>query len=528
MSLLGRLSTPSSSRPVDTPALLESARQFERNAQTDQAITSLETAVAEADRVGEHALLAEALRRLAVIRHKRDEWAIARTLAERSYDVALRVGLKVLAAEARNTLGVQHLQTANLAGARSAFFEALDLGRDSVALRARVEQNLGILANIQGRLDEAIVHYGNSLESYRACGDDQGCATAYHNLGMASADRDRLDEAERHFIQSYTIAGSLGNLLIQAQCLVSHAEVDIARQRFENARQKAEEGLAMFDRLGVRRGKADAYRVIGMVYREIGRPALAESRLAAALDLAVSSDAALIEAEAAREMALLVQSMGRNQDALKLLNRAHQLFKRLEARADLINVGGKMATLQGTYLSVVHEWGQSIESTDSSTFGHCERVARNAVTLARALKMNDADETTVLVGAYLHDVGMVRVPHEVLRKREALTPDEERLLQMHPVFGDELLADIEFPWPVKPIVRWHHERFDGSGYPDGLSGDHIPLHAQIVGLLDLYDGLTSPRFGREALTPHNAVWEIVSRRSWWCPQVFDAFMRISP
>jgi HD-GYP domain-containing protein (c-di-GMP phosphodiesterase class II) len=525
MSWLGK-STPVGGRSVDALAMLEAARQFERNAQVPQAISCLEAVIAESDRVGEHALLAEALRRLSIIRHKRDEWTQARALAERSYGVARAAGLKEVAAEALNTLGAQHLQTGNLAAARGAFFEAIDLGRESLALRARVEQNLGILANIQGRLDEAIVHYGNSLEAYRSCGDEQGCAISYHNLGMASADRERLDEAEHHFIQSYAIGGRIGDLLLQASCLVSLAEVDIARQRFENARQRAEEGLAMFDRLGVRRGKADAYRVIGMVYREIGRPALAESRLTAALDLAVSADAALIEAEAAHEMALLVQSMGRNQDALKLLNRAHQLFKRLEARADLINVGGKMATLQGTYLSVVHEWGQSIESTDISTFGHCERVARNTVKMARALKMSEAEETELLVGAFLHDVGMVRVPHEVLRRREALTPEEERLLEMHPVWGDELLSDIEFPWPVKPIVRWHHERFDGSGYPDRLSGDRIPMSAQIVGILDYHDGLTMPRFGRQSLTPHQAVWEVVSHRSWWSPHVFDAFMRV--
>jgi HD-GYP domain-containing protein (c-di-GMP phosphodiesterase class II) len=107
-----------------------------------------------------------------------------------------------------------------------------------------------------------------------------------------------------------------------------------------------------------------------------------------------------------------------------------------------------------------------------------------------------------------------------------LTPDEERLLEMHPAWGDELLADIEFPWSVKPIVRWHHERFDGCGYPDRLSGDRIPLSAQIVGILDFFDGLTVPRFGREALTSHQASWEIVSRRSWWSPRVFDAFMRV--
>jgi putative two-component system response regulator len=140
--------------------------------------------------------------------------------------------------------------------------------------------------------------------------------------------------------------------------------------------------------------------------------------------------------------------------------------------------------------------------------------------------MDDVSETAMLVGAYLHDVGMVRVPHEILRKGQPLTPDENYLLQRHPAWGDELLNTVEFPWPVRPIVRWHHERFDGGGFPDGLSGDQIPIGAQIVGILDEYDSLMTPRFGREALSADKAAWELVSRRSWWSGKVFDAFLRV--
>src|SRR2546426_6061093 len=89
--------------------------------------------------------------------------------------------------------------------------------------------------------------------------------------------------------------------------------------------------------------------------------------------------------------------------------------RRLDARVDLVHVGGKVAELEGTYLALVRAWGQSIESSDSYTFGHCERVAQHAVAMARALGLAEEDETTVLLGAYLHDVGKVRVPHEILR-----------------------------------------------------------------------------------------------------------------
>src|SRR5260370_39549827 len=123
-------------------------------------------------------------------------------------------------------------------------------------------------------------------------------------------------------------------------CLVNHAEVHFLRGRYEHARRNAEDALAIFDQLDARSNKSEAYRVIGMVYRETGRTALAESRLRSAIELAVSAGAVLTEAEAACELALLYPAMGRNQEALTLLNRAHRLFRRLDTRVDLVYVRG--------------------------------------------------------------------------------------------------------------------------------------------------------------------------------------------
>src|SRR6266550_1534802 len=316
--------------------LLQKARERERAACLPEAISCYEAAVAAAERDAQQAVLAEALRRLAVVRRHRSEAMSARALCQRSYEVARQAGNDLLAAEALNTLGGLHLSAGAPDDARRAFLEALELGGSSRELRARVEQNLGILANIQGELHEAIARYERSLDAYRDCGDEHGCALAYHNLGMVSADRGRLHAADCYFRESRALAERTGDVYLRGLCLVNHAEVDVASQRFENARQKAEEALALFDQLGARSAKADAYRVIGMVYRETGRVVLAESRLRSAIDLAVAAGAVLGEAEASRELALLYQSMGRNQDALRLLSTASRLFQRLDARVDLV------------------------------------------------------------------------------------------------------------------------------------------------------------------------------------------------
>lgn len=506
--------------------LLQQARERERAGCLSEAIERYGIAISAAERCKDHAVWAEALRRLGVVRHHRGETDEARELCLRSYGVALHFDDEVLAAEALNALGGMELATGSLDDGREVFLQALDLGGASQALRARVEQNLGIVANIQGDLNEAVARYERSLDAYRSCGDQHGCAIAYHNLGMVSTDRGRLDAADCYFQESRAFAERVGDVHLWALCLVNHAEVHVARQRFEDARQNAESALAVFDQLGVRAAKADAYRVIGMVYRETGRPALAESRLDSAIVLARAAGAVLGEAEASRELALLYHAMGRNEEALRLLNAAYRLFRRLDARVDLVHVGGKMAELEGSYLALVREWGQSIESSDNYTYGHCERVAQHAVAMARALGLDEHAETTILLGAYLHDLGQVRVPHEILRKPGPLTRVELEVLQMHPLWGIELLANVDFPWDLKPIIRSHHERYDGTGFPDRLKGDDIPLGAQIVGILDVFDALTTTRAYQAALSTDQAIAEITRRRSWWSPRVFDAFLKV--
>jgi putative nucleotidyltransferase with HDIG domain len=508
------------SRAVD---LLHDARARERGASLPAAIAAYEAAITEAEAAGDHSVLAEGLRRLAVLRHRRGESADARELCRRSLAVARGAEDALRAAEALNTLGGIDLATDAVADARQHFLGALELGRQSRELRARVEQNLGILANIQGDFDEAVARYGRSLDAFRASHDEHGCALAYHNLGMASADREHWDEAERYFGHSYEIARRAGDRHLQGLCLVNHAEVHFQRERYDAARCNAEAALALFDQLDGLSDKADAYRVLGMVFRETGRLELAEARLRAAIDLAVRAGAILNEAEASRELAILHQAMGRNQEALNLLNAAHRLFGRLDARVDLVYVAGKTAELEATYLALVREWGQSIESSDPYTFGHCERVGRHGVAVARALGLDEHAQTTVRLGAYLHDLGKVRVPHEILSKPGPLTRNEVEVVQMHPIWGIELLAGVELPWDIKPIIRWHHERLDGTGYPDRLRGDDIPLSAQIVGIADVYDAMTTTRSYRPAFSPAAARAHIEGCRGLWSGVVCDAF-----
>jgi len=182
-----------------------------------------------------------------------------------------------------------------------------------------------------------------------------------------------------------------------------------------------------------------------------------------------------------------------------------------------------LAALDERFLTVVRSIGLSIESSDSYTFGHSERVARYAARVATALGLDAEEVAAVRLGAYLHDVGKIRVPQEVLNKPGRLTAAEFDLMKMHPVWGLEVLEGVEFPFDVRPTIRWHHEKRDGSGYPDRLVGDEIPLHASIIGIADVFDALTSCRSYRPAMSGPAALNLMHARRGWWRPEVYAAF-----
>jgi len=515
---------PPAAKESPARALLDAARAHDRSGRVTEAAAAYRAAIAAAESGDEPRVLAEALRHFSLVQHRRRDGAEATELCRRSHAVAVAMGDSGLASEALNSLAAYDLEAGRLATAGDTFRAALRSATEP-RVRGSIEQNLGILANIQGNLDGALAHYARSLDAFLSCDDERGCAIAYNNLGMVSADRQLWTDAERYFRSCLEVATRIGDVHLRGLALLNQTEVFVARQRYEEGRQSAEAALAIFDRLGARANKSDAYRFLGVVYRDTGRPALAEARLRTAIELAVEAGGVLEEAEASREMARLYQDLSRNQDALRLLNAAHRLFRRLDARRDLVDVAGKVEELEGTYLAIVRDWGRSIESSDSYTHGHCERVAAYAVRVARALGLDDAEQTTMRLGAYLHDVGKVKVPHEIINKPGKLTAEEFAVMQAHPVYGVELLAGIEFPWDITPIIRSHHERYDGSGYPDRLKGEEIPLAAQIIGIADVYDALTTTRSYRGAMTHETAVAEIRRCERHWRPDVFAAFLR---
>jgi putative two-component system response regulator len=176
--------------------------------------------------------------------------------------------------------------------------------------------------------------------------------------------------------------------------------------------------------------------------------------------------------------------------------------------------------------SVILSLALTIEARDTCTKGHCQRLANYAVTLGRALGLPPGDLAALQRGGYLHDIGKVGVPDAILLKPGPLTVDERRQMQAHAAVGEHLCGGLRSLRQVRPIVRHHHERLDGTGYPDGLAGDAIPLLAQVLAVVDVYDALTSVRPYRQPLLHDEAVTEL--RREvalgWRSARLVEAFV----
>lgn len=176
--------------------------------------------------------------------------------------------------------------------------------------------------------------------------------------------------------------------------------------------------------------------------------------------------------------------------------------------------------------SVIVSLALTIEARDSSTEGHCARLARYACALGRALGFDETDVRALERGGFLHDVGKVGIPETVWLKPGRLTYEEYEQIKQHALIGDQLCGQLRSLQNVRPIVRHHHERLDGSGYPDGLRNGAVPILAQVMGIADAFDALTTVRSYRAALPFAQAadVLRAEAARGWRHPELVDTFL----
>jgi putative nucleotidyltransferase with HDIG domain len=184
-----------------------------------------------------------------------------------------------------------------------------------------------------------------------------------------------------------------------------------------------------------------------------------------------------------------------------------------------------LGTVNKVYIAAIESLAHAVDAKDQVTHDHTRRVQDQTVRLARALAVEDeSDIQAIKAAGLLHDVGKLAIPEHILNKPGRLTPAEFEIMKRHAPIGADILSVIGLPYAVAPIVRHHHESWDGTGYPDGLAGDRIPIGSRIIAVVDCFDALTSDRPYRPRMNDRDALQIVSDRRGkMYDPQVVDAF-----
>lgn len=185
------------------------------------------------------------------------------------------------------------------------------------------------------------------------------------------------------------------------------------------------------------------------------------------------------------------------------------------------------ATLQEAYISTVRALAAAIDAKDPYTRGHSERVATYALMIAERMGLSSEQKDALEMASYLHDIGKIGISEDILLKPGKLSDEEMGRMRHHPLIGANILKPVSFPWPILPVVRHHHEHFDGSGYPAGLRGEEIPLLARILTVADSYEAMTSDRPYRRGRSTEEAITELRScSGSQFDPKIVEAFVDV--
>jgi diguanylate cyclase (GGDEF)-like protein/putative nucleotidyltransferase with HDIG domain len=511
------------------PVLLEQAKAAEERGRIDLARELYERTLARARGAHESAIAASALLAAARLATDAGETTVALDILEAALASATARSSDADCARAASLRALVLWESGELSAAEGEAVRARDWARRAGDARgaAHCLRTLGALAVARGALDDGIAHYETCLAELRALGSVSELSATLVTLGELYDDARRWEVADSAFEEAASVAAGLGvpSAVLDAQ--LRHAELLALRGDVDRAQSVCERAIETARRLRDPRTTAATARTAAMIARARGDLARADERLTAAEAALRDCDDPVLAAEVAAERAELYHRQDRHRETIVALNRAYRALSQLRGTTAAADLARRTRRLENQFIDVVRRWGQSIEAKDLNTHGHCERVADLACAVAARMGVAGPTLFWYRVGALLHDIGKLVIPAAVLNKPGRLSEDEWALVRRHPSAGAEMLADVDFPWDVRPIVENHHECWDGSGYPHGLAGERIPLAARIVCVADVYDVLTSDRSFKQALSHPDAL--DVMRRDvgrQFDPAVFRAFEEV--
>ena len=514
--------------PPAVAALVELAQSSERSGQRQLARQHYESALCLLEE-GQGEIASSILRRIARTWVDDGQFDVAVDCLSAALAVSEALGETLGVAHAYNSMAGCHLLRGNLdeAVVLYAHAQACAAVTGEERLKAMIAQNLGIIASMRGDVTTALDHYASSLVTYRTAGLREYVGPLLNNMGLAYTQLERFDEAHAAYDEAIEYCSSTGDATNRLLALINSTELWIARGDIEQAARLCDTVMMEVAHSTDQRALGETHKYMGIIARTRGELERAETHFETAYTHATTREDLLLAAETARERAELSELMGKNRETLQSLSLSHRLFTQLRSQRNLADLRRRVGRLETRFTDIVTNWAHNIESKDAYTLGHCERVADYACALARDVGLDEITLFWFRIGALLHDVGKIVVPSEILNKPGPLSSEERAIMEKHAPAGSDLLADIDFPWDILPLVRGHHERWDGRGYPDKLAGENIALSARIVCVADVFDALTTDRPYRRAFTVDEALTMMAKDQgTMFDPDLFPRFERV--
>jgi putative two-component system response regulator len=232
---------------------------------------------------------------------------------------------------------------------------------------------------------------------------------------------------------------------------------------------------------------------------------------------------------------VMITALDSQQDRLKgleagvddFISKPFNVYELLARVKNLLKLRSYISELEHAE-QVIFSLARAVEAKDKYTEGHCERLSILAQRIGEELNLSEQEITILKRGGVLHDIGKIAIDDSILQKEGPLTDEEFTIIKSHPEIGENICRPLKTLQPLLPMIRFHQERYDGSGYPDGLKGEEIPLLARIIGIVDSFDALTTNRPYRKAISPSEAlqIMEKETKLGLWDPKIFEIMRTI--
>jgi len=463
--------------------------------------------------------------------------------------------------------------------------QAVDLSEkfNDHRLKAEAYNHLGVAHNNLGDSQKSIDYFLRALRIMEQINDKNGIANSYVNIGQANFYLDNFNKSLEYFQKALKIREEIGDKNNISQSLILIGNVKGKTAKYEEALDYYSKSLIIKKEIDDKRGISQIYNNLGNIYLETGRQEKAlEYRLEALqIDRKIGdkweianstyniAEQYLLNTEHEKAYPYILESYDLSKDlsniglirdnlhnfslyyelsgdykkALNYQRDYSELTKSMfsEELSERITemqikyetekledaVAERTLELQKTIKGAIHLVAATVETRDPYTAGHQTRVADLAAAIASEMGLANDQVEGVKMAGIIHDLGKIQVPAEILSKPGKLSELEFQIIQTHPQVGFNLLKNIEFPWPIAEMVLQHHEKMDGSGYPQGLKGDEIMLEARILAVADIVEAMSSYRPYRPALGIEKALKQIRKDKGTLLdPKVVDVCLKI--